>query len=183
MTYAAYGYGQGTSVIGSVVAFGLGRVFLSPVQNVSIGFDLTLDLQIAKQLQTAENVFLSTTLTIEELNTLTANSNIILGTQLDLTNTKQLDASSNILFNTDLDLESIGQLITFASAEIGVTLDIDEAGFVLDPGRVKQNVYIIPEELRFLPVFMELRECAVTEEVRTEIIKYEDRTIIVIEGD
>jgi hypothetical protein len=182
MTYSTYGYGRSYDA-GSIVTFGLGRTLISPIKNVTIEFDLELQAQYVKQLDTYENIFLSTNLTIEQLNTLTSNPNIILGTQLDLTEAKQLDSELNIIFDTDLDLASLGQLTTTAQANIGLGLELIPQGFTLDPGRRKQNVYIIPEELRFLPVFMELRKCTVSEDERTEIINYEDRTIIVIEGD
>jgi hypothetical protein len=42
-----------------------------------------------------------------------------------------------------------------------------------------QNVYLIAEELRFLPIFRQQRLCAVSGNIRTETVEFESRVVIV----
>jgi hypothetical protein len=185
MTYVAYGYGRDTDRIGSVVSYGLGIILIAPVINASINFDTSLSYEATKSLAIDRNIDFDLIADLDNLNQLAANAELLLNTNLNLSIFTQLNLNPNIEFKTNLDLDIVKELITSAQAGFDIELDEDLDTFVLKLVLRKQNVTIVEEELRFLPIYMELRSCTVTEDLRTNIINYENRTVIVLpsEGD
>lgn len=180
MTYVTYGYGRDTDVIGSVTTYGLGIIQIAAIVSGSIVFGVNLDFQKLKQLDANAQILLSTDLDINTVNYLAANPDIAFVTNLDIDTVNQLAGNPEILFNTELSVDLATQLDANKNILFDIDLDVELASFLVKLVFERLNIYIIPEELRFLKVFMESRNCVVIEDNRVETIKFEDRTFIIL---
>lgn len=161
MTIVGRGLGRDSDVLGSYVAFGLGRkVVAIGIVEGEITFSIDLDYD------TVNNIY--------------SNQEISFDTVLDYGTINNLIAVAGIDLEFDAATQVTKQLITNKDALLGLDLSLDATNFLLTTGLVPTNLYIIPEEKRSLPVYIEVRECAVGEEARIELIKFEDRLVIVI---
>jgi len=180
MSINSQGLGRDTDVVGGYVAFGMGIVGLLPVVNVAISFVTNVDVNIAKQLNASKDISFNLDLLFSILNQLEANPNA----QFDLETSIEVATRDNIfnpeiVFNANLDVEFAKQLVTSAGITLDVELTQQEASFLIQFILERQNVYLISEELRFLPIFKEQRLCAIEEDNRNETIKYESRVVVV----
>lgn len=161
MTIVGYGLGRDSDVLGSFVAYGLGRkVLTANIVNGVITFSTDLD--------------------ITNLSNLFTSKEISFDTELDYGTINKLFAESQFDFTFNADINVVRSNIVDADTIFGLNLSLEAQTFLLRPGLVPSNLYIIPEEIRTLPVYVEIRECAVGEEARIELIKFEDRVVIVI---
>lgn len=180
MSITTYGLGRDQDVIGGYVAYGMGIVGLLPVVNAAISFATTVDINIANQLNASKDISFNLDLLYSILNQREVNPNI----QFDLATAIEVATLNNIFnpkiaFNTNLDAEYITQLVTSANLSLDVNLTQQEANFLIEFILANQNIYLIPEELRFLSIFKEQRLCAVSEVERAETVKFENRVAIV----
>jgi len=180
MTYVAYAYGRGSSVVGAVAAYGLGINPLAPVVNASILFGANLDFSYINQLFANSSIVISAELDMNALNTRLVEAGISLDTNLDLDILNQLFSNPNISFDTNLDQTILNRLLAEKASSFDLELTLDYSVF-RNLENIRHNIiHVIPEEIRLLPIFKELRECIVISDIRTEVINYEDRMVIVL---
>jgi len=179
MSYVTYGYGRDVDTIGSITTFGLGRVPIAAVISGSIIMGIDLDYQAINQLDASVEILFDTDLDLNISKYLQANPEIAFITNLDIDTLNQLVGNSGILFNIDLSAESAKQLDTNINVDFDIILDMEVVNFLLEFGLDRLNLYIIEEELRFLPVYMELRNYLVKADIRTDTIMEEDRIMII----
>lgn len=177
---STYGYGIDIDTIGGLTTYGFCVSPLGPIINAAISFSTNMDIDVVTSLTIDKDISFSLDLLASINRYLEVNPNV----QFDLITAVQVATEGNIYnpevdFNTSLNAEFVKQLITDAGIDFDTQLTQDQAAFLLQFFLAKQNIYAIPEELRFLKVFAELRTCEVSEESRAETVKFEDRVVIV----
>jgi len=177
---STYGYGIDIDTIGATSIFGFGISPLGPIINASIAFTTNLDIEVVNNLTAGKDLTFALDLLLSINKQLDTNPNI----EFDLETAVQVATQDNVFnpaveFNTQLGEDFINNLITEASIDLDIQLTQEQAAFLIQFILAKQNLYLIPEELRFLKVFEEQRLCEISEEQRLDTIKFEDRTVVV----
>lgn len=177
---STYGYGIDIDTIGATSIFGFGISPLGPIINASIAFATNLDISVVNSLTIGKDLTFALDLLLSINNQLLIDKDI----EFDLETAVQIATQDNVFnpeveFNTQLGADFINEMITSAGITLDVELTQEQASFLIKYILQHQNLYLIPEELRFLKVFEEQRLCEISEEQRLDTIKFEDRTVIV----
>ncbi len=146
--------------------------------NAAISFVTNVNVSTINQLTSTKDISFNLDLLFSILSQLETDQDI----RFDLEAAIDIATQNNvfnpeIVFNANLDAEFAKQLVTSA----GITLDVDltqqEAAFLLEFILTRQNVILVAEELRFLPIFKEQRLCEALDDERSDTIKFENRVV------
>ena len=183
MSIVGYGYGLNDFVSGGASAFGFGINPLSQVINETISFTTNTDLDLLNSATSTQDISFNIDLLLSIVNQLDANPNINIDVQTAINTVTQIDYNPEVIFNTALGEEFINNIISSLSAEMRAEFELDPAGFLLKLFLDPQNLYVVPEDLRFLKIFQEQRTSEVKEETREMSVEYEDRITTIPENE
>lgn len=183
MSITTYGLGIDTDTMGAVVTYGLGITPLGPVVNAAIAFNTNMDIEVVNRLTAGKDISFALDLLLSVDRQLASNPDITFDIEAAANILTQTNYYPEVIFNTNLSDSFIGEMITSAGLSLDVALTFDETVELIEFILEKQNLYVIAEELRFLSIFTQYRICMVEKDIRTESVKYENRTVIVSQGE